>query len=223
MSIPNVTYDKTRTCLVDSNNDSYLFRGNEPLSADGSFAYKDMMAKFNDITKQDLTQHKLIDISLIDCNGEFTDLNFEFEAFNQKFNKLFPVPNWPPYFNGYNVKKEYGSTVSGHSGSLIWYPVQGCTDNDNCKLVEDPQFAFSDLVDYLKELLETPKVCIYYHCEHGHDRTSALSAAYMMKYMNKSLEDVLTLHPPKGAKSFDHPWEVNYKALVTWYSSQLKK
>jgi hypothetical protein len=223
MTTPNVTYDSTRTYLVENRKDSYLFRGNEPLKSDGTFAYDDMMSRFKKLAGEDLTNHKLIDISLIDCTAEFTDLNCEFVAFGQDFNKLFPTPNWPPYFNGFDVKKEYGSTVNKKSGSLIWYPVQGCTDNDNCNLVENPQFAFSELVDFLNELLNRSKVCIYYHCEHGHDRTSALSAAYMMKYMKVSKNDALTLSPPKGAKSFSHPWEVNYKALAEWYAGTIKK
>jgi hypothetical protein len=226
MPTPNAVYSPKRTYVVAQDGDNVLVRGNEPLNEDGSFAYDAINSKLQEIIPNfDLTKHKLIDFSLIDNNpaSEGGDLGMEFSAYGQDLSTLFPYPAaWPPFFNHYDITKQHGNTVNGQSGSIIWYPVQGCTDNANCALVEPPQFNFDGAVDLLNHLLKTEqKSVIYYHCEHGHDRTSALTAGYMMKYMGKTLEEVLTQRPPEGAKAFKHPWAPTYEALVKWYATTL--
>jgi protein-tyrosine phosphatase len=106
----------------------------------------------------------------------------------------------------------------------MWWPVQGCVNPENCEQVENPLFGFSKLVDHLDKMLATEQnTVIYYHCEHGHDRTSALTGAFMLKYMGKDLNDVLTQRPPNGAKAFKHAWEPNYEELVKYYASTISK
>jgi hypothetical protein len=227
MPTPNAVYSPKRTYVVAKMGGNILVRGNEPLNADGSFAYGAINSKLNELIPGfDMHQYKLIDFSLIDNNpaSEGGDLGMEFSAYGQDLATLFPFPAaWPPYFNHYDVTKQYGTTVNGQSGSIIWYPVQGCTGNANCAAVEPTQFNFNGAVDLLHSLLTNErKSVIYYHCEHGHDRTSALTAGYMMKYMGKSLEEVLTQRPPDGAKAFKHPWASTYEALVKWYATTLK-
>lgn len=101
--------------------------------------------------------------------------------------------------------------------------LDGCSDENNCSIVEPSQFNFSGLVDYIHFLMNTEKnTVMYYHCEHGHDRTSALSGAYMLKYINKKVEDVLTKRPPEGAKAFTHPWSPDYEQLVKYYYTTLQ-
>jgi translation initiation factor IF-1 len=228
--MPNAVYMPKRTFIVTKVNNNYLVRGNQPLNPDGSFAYDAIGKKLKSLVggNFDLKNYKLIDVSLIDNNpvSEGGDLALEFAGYGMSqadFNTNFPFPAaWPPYFRGLAVTKQWQTSVNGNPGSIIWYPVQGCTDNGNCESVEPAQFNFNGTVDMLSNLLSTESnAVIYIHCEHGHDRTSALTAGYMMKYMKMSLEDVLTLGPPKGAKAFKHDWEVNYEALVKWYATQL--
>lgn len=229
MTAPNAIYMPKRTYLITQVGENHLVRGNQPLNEDGSFAYDALNAKLQELIGNgfDLVNYKFIDFSLIDNNpaSEGGDLGMEFTAYGQDLATLFPFPAaWPPFLNGYDITKQYGTTVNGHDGSIIWYPVQGCTDPVNCELVEPPQYNFDGAVNLLNDLLKNEKKSvIYYHCEHGHDRTSALTGGYMLKYMGIDLNDVLTEGPPKGAKAFKHAWEVNYEALVKWYATTLKK
>lgn len=229
MTAPNAIYMPKRTYVVTSVGNNYLVRGNEPLNNDSSFAYDAINTKLQELIggNFDLKNYKFIDISVIDNNpaSEAGDLGKEFSAYGLDLTTMFPFPaTWPPYFHGIDVTKQHGNSVNGHDGSLIWYPVQGCTDNVNCELVEPSQFNFNGTVDLLNTLLTTEtKAVIYYHCEHGHDRTSALTAGYMMKYMGKDLNTVLTQGPPEGAKAFKHAWEMDYEALTKWYATTLTK
>lgn len=228
---PLAIYAPKRTYLVTANteNNTYLVRGNEPLNDDGTFAYEAINEKLKTlISGFDLTKLKLITISIIDNNpdSERHDLQSEFNAYgvtSEEFDKKFPYPDsWPPVYRGIAVKIQYGTEVNGHPGSIIWYPVQGCSDMNNCEIVEPYQFNFSGLVDYINSMMTTEKdIVIYYHCEHGHDRTSALTAAYMLKYIGRTLDEVLDNRPPLGAKAFSHAWEVYYEQLVKYYYSTL--
>ena len=229
---PLATYSPKRTYLVNTGGtNNYLVRGNEPLNNDGSFAYDKINEKLKTrINDFDLKKYNLITISLIDNNPESErgDLKCEFLAYgvdNIEFNTLFPFPStWPPVYRGVDVKKQYGTKINGNKGSIVWYPVQGCSDMNNCEIVESPQFNFSGLVDYINSIMTNQTdVVIYYHCEHGHDRTSALTGAYMLKYMNRTLDEVINNRPPLGAKAFTHDWESNYEQLVKYYYSTLKK
>jgi hypothetical protein len=231
MSTPLAIYSPKRTYLVNTVGTNYLVRGNEPLNESGAFAYDELNEKLQTLIPDfNLKNNKLITISLIDNNpaSERSDLNKEFLAYGisqEDFDKYLSFPNtWPPFYRGVDVKAQSGTTVCGQSGAMVWYPVQGCSDENNCELVEAPQFNFSGLVDYMQALITTEEnVVVYYHCEHGHDRTSALTGAYMLKYMGKTLEDVLTERPPNGAKAFSHPWGVTYEQLVKYYYSILSK
>jgi hypothetical protein len=229
MGAPNATYMPKRTYVVDSGSTTFLIRGNEPLNDDGSFAYDAINKKLQElIVDFNLEEYKLITISLIDNNpsSERPDLNKEFLAYGitqKEFDKDFPYPSsWPPVYRGIDVSKQYGEKVEGNKGSIVWWPVQGCSSMDNCALVEPPQYNFSGIVDYLHTLVSSSeKLVIYYHCEHGHDRTSALTAAYMLKYMNRTLDQVLTQRPPIGAKAFKHDWASTYEQLIRYYNNTL--
>jgi len=226
MTTPNAIYDPTRTFLVTASGENFLIRGNEPLNDDGSFAYDALNTTLQGILPAgfDLNNYKLITISLIDNNpaSEGGDLAMEFNGYGfsqDQFDKMFPYPStWPPYYQNVDVTAQHGTEVCGHKGSMVWYPVQGCTDEANCELVEPSQFNFIGLVEFLNTLLVTEfNTVVYYHCEHGHDRTSALTAGYMLKYMGRTLDEVLNDGPPEGAKAFKHAWEADYKPLVEYY------
>jgi len=243
MSLP--VYNPDRTFLVDSNsaNNTFLIRGNQPLCADGvTFAYNELNAKLQTILPGtgdpspifNLSNYTLIDISIIDDNpaSERPVLEAEFACFgitSSEFDTNFPWPaSWPPYLDpnlSNKLTNLYGTSVTvgtnSYSASVVWYPVQGCTSG-SCPDVEVRQFNFNGLVDYLRKLVTTGSfLVIYFHCEHGHDRTSAVTGGYQMKYMGISEQDVLTLPPPNGAKAFKHDWEANYKTLVEYYAGTL--
>jgi hypothetical protein len=232
---PLASYMPKRTFLVKNIGTNYLVRGNEPLNDDCTFAYDAINTKLKTlISGFDLTKYKLITISLIDNlpASERPDLESEFVAYGMtrnEFDSTFPystnpmsATTWPPYYRKVDVEKQYGTEVCNNKGSIIWYPVQGCSDMNNCALVEPSQYNFSGLVDYIHQMMtEEKETVIYYHCEHGHDRTSALTGGYMLKYMGKTLNDVLTQKPPMGAKAFKHAWEPYYEELVKYYSSTL--
>ncbi len=225
----NPVYDPTRTFVVDSAATNYLVRGNEPLLSDGkTFAYDELNTQLQNGSSTgsgglpptgiggtfDLTDYSLVDVSVIDDNAEGPLLTAEFTAYGQDFESLFPAPNWPPVFHGIDVTKQYGTAVSGHPGSIVWYPVQGCTDLSNCEQVEPPQFNFIGMIDFLRGLLEnSTKTVIYFHCEHGHDRTSAVAGSYEMKYKGKTLQQVRD----EGCTIMGHAWESAYLPLIEYY------
>lgn len=230
-NIPLETYDPKRTYLVDFNkdNDTYILRGNQPLNADGTFAYDALSTKAQAVLGIDLTGYKLVDLSIIDNTpgSNRGDLEDEFYAFgfdSQFFNVTISPSVWPPYSKGFPVTELWGEWVDGWPGSLVWYPVQGCTSRQDCEAQENPYFGFDKEVDFLAEFLATHSSSVlYFHCTHGHDRTSALHAGYLMKYKKASLKQVLTMRPPLGAKAFKHAWEADYQTLVQWYATTLSK
>jgi hypothetical protein len=66
------------------------------------------------------------------------------------------------------------------------------------------------------------KTLIYYHCINGHDRTSALTACYMMKYMGPvyTFNYVTTTPAPQGAvlqNNHGVKWNPPYLNLVQYY------
>lgn len=230
MGTPVCTYDSSRSYLVDSYtpvgeaaiNKNFLVRGNMPLADDGTIAYDQMKEKFQEFGI-DLTVKKLVIISLIDNQGELNDLELEFEGVGKP--NYVGTLAWPPYSSGVDCFTMYGTEINGDAtkmGSLVWFPCQGCTDDSNCALVENPLFDFCGFVAWLQGLLvSSSDTVFYYHCEHGHDRTSAVTGAYQQQWFKYSLEQVLTEPPPNGAKAFSHDWECNYEALVKWFATTL--
>jgi len=229
MGTPVCTYMPERTYIVDTaavgeGKLNYLVRGNMPLAADGTIAYAELGAKLLELNPDlILGDMSLLVISLIDNQGELNDLELEFTGFGCP--DVVGNLAWPPYFNGVDCFTEYGTMVNGNTqqgGSIVWFPVQGCTDDSNCALVENAQYDFCGLVAWLTALMSScTNTVIYYHCEHGHDRTSALTAAYQMEWLKYPLDQVLDDKPPTGAKAFGHAWEATYEALVKWYATTL--
>lgn len=242
-------YDPTRTYLVDSygtSSLSYLVRGNEPLEIDETtftFAYNAMNTQLQSSPPHgigetfDLKDYHLLDVSVIDDTpgSEAKYLMAEFAAYGitdfGTYYPPYPTPppnppqNWPPVAKGLDVTQQNGTEVldgSGlkHPGSIVWYPVQGCTGPDNCAQVEPTDYKFIEFVDFLRNLLETQiQTVIYFHCLHGDDRTSATHASYLIKYHNTSLTDAMTLAPPNGAKIPTLNWESDYIQLVDYFAA----
>jgi hypothetical protein len=232
MTTPKSTYDPTKTFLVEKRGTNVLVRGNMPLKSDSSFAYNELNTRLKELVggNFDLKNNKLVDLSLIDNNpaSERYELQSEFEAYGmskEDFDKNFAFPDtWPPVYRKVDVTKQWETTVDGDKGSIIWYPCEGCSSDDNCKLVEPPQYDFNGLVEMVDDIMTTQEnTVVYFHCMLGHDRTSALHAGYLMRYMGTTLESALNDAPPKGAKGFGDSWLKDYEELVKYYAGVLGK
>jgi hypothetical protein len=220
---PSTTYAPKRTFVVQQVGSNVLVRGNLPLTPDGSFAYD----KLNKTLKKaiggdfDLLNNTIIDVSLIDNQGELPELTAEFTAFGVAGS----IPTvWPPVAHGVNIFTQYGSTVEGHPGKLIWMPIQGCVDTNNCSAIEPTLYNFGGIVDQLNTLVNTgTNTVIYYHCMNGHDRAGSLTACYMMKHMGRTRDQAMNDAPPEGALAMSHDWKETYKPLIEWYAGTIGK
>lgn len=221
MTPPCTVYDPDRTYVVQQLNGNILVRGNLPIDESGAFAFDALSARLGELIDGfSMSNYRLIDVSLIDNQGELPELTDEFEAYDAG-----AVPTeWPPYAQGVDIFKQYGASVNGNPGSLMWMPVQGCLDQDNCSAVEPSLYNLAGVVDQLNTLMqsEVPTV-IYYHCMNGHDRAGSLTACYMMKYMDRTRAQAMDLPPPEGAKAMKHPWHETYGPLIEWYASTIGK
>lgn len=224
MPTPEVTYDPNQTYIVDTDTvgNNFLVRGNLPILADGTFAYNELNAKLQSLIGDtfNLSAFTVMDISLIDNQGELPSLECEFDSFQAG-----AVPTcWTPYengilFNGYgsgSVVGDGGST--GGMGSLMWTPVQGCEPDDQCPLIEPSQYDFNGVVTNLKTLMDScDNTVIYIHCMNGHDRAGSLTCGYQMKYLGISMEEAMA----EGVVIMGHGWHHPYKNLIEWYASTL--
>ncbi len=217
----DTVYNPNRTFVVEQSNGNFLVRGNLPFDDEGNFVYKGINQKLADLVGIfDLSHYTLIDVALIDNQGELPELRAAFKAYGAGV-----VPTeWPPVVKGVNIFTQYGTAICGHPGSLMWMPVQGCADESNCQLVEPPQYSFSAIVDQLKTLMTTgSKRVIYYHCMNGHDRAGSLTACYMMKHMGRTRQQAMYSAPPDGAMAMKHAWKETYKPLIEWYAGTIGK
>ena len=224
--MPNFTYNEHRTFLVDQTATSLLLRGNMPLTHGGDFSYSQMESKIDNLVPGwNLQTANLLIVSLLDNRSpERSDLQLEFQSFGispTDFDTLLPESVWPPHTNGVDLQTRYGTTVEGHNGSLLWYPVKGCTGADGCSVTEDSLYAFSALVDLLHTLLSEENTAVYFHCTTGNDRTGALAACYLMKYKGLTLAQVKEGLVPGGAMLIAKPWELGCDHLIDWYASTL--
>ena len=220
-------YDSKKTVLIDSFNNNFLVRGNEPLLADGSSAYNEIN---DELKKQigddfDLKNYTFIDISLISSQpdgdsppNERFILFDEFLAFGYPFMdtlrslNLNPPLGWPP-FMGYNLDPSkapwdtynlYGNKIqvngNMYDGQFVWWPVQACGDTlSDCVDIVGRQYGFTELLDFINTLMnERTNTVIYFHCIHGHDRTSVVNAGYIIRHLGVSFDEATTNPAPKG-------------------------
>lgn len=216
-------YKSHKTYIVDydSINQNILVRGNEPLDSDGYSAYDQINQRLKDSLGNsfDLTKYTFIDISLISSQGLENNILFdEFLAYGYPKNdtltsfNLNPTLGWPP-FMGWNMDSSkapwdtyflYGNKINVkgkmYPGFFIWWPISGCPDTtQSCDDIVDTQFGFPKLIDYINELMtERQNTVIYFHCIHGHDRTSTVACAYQIKFQGKSFLKVTTTGAPEG-------------------------
>ena len=220
MGSPQETYDPNQTYLVDHVGGNWLIRGNMPLNDDGTFAYTALNEKLKTLLPEgfDLSMMTVIDVSLIDNQGELPSLECEFTSFGAGT----PPTAWQPYpagilFNGYGDGSVQGDGVSG-MGSLLWMPIQGC-DEGQCEVQETTLYDFDGVVSYIRGILTSnvSNQLMYIHCMNGHDRAGSLTCGYQMKYLGISMADAMA----EGEKIMGHSWHHPYKHLIEWYAGTL--
>lgn len=201
-------FEANRCAVVDRQGTSILIRGNMPL-IDNHYAYDEIASAVN----QDLTSFdQFISVSLIDNTGERDIWSSELRAFG--INPYdYPASIWPPYQHlrdKWKPGQKLGTQLNGSvSGSLIWWPIEGlsATEPYPQTFLQSPGWDLSGLVDRIHELLQEPKTAIYFHCMLGADRTGAVHASYLVKYLNKSIDDALqitTNATAAGAPTMDY-------------------
>jgi hypothetical protein len=196
------TFDPARVALVDENtlHGNLLVRGNFPLSCDNprSFAF----AKLNTRLKQlkgssfDLNEYEIIIVALINNAGNLEDLKSEEAIFG-----LNPVsdihcqndhgdgtPSLYTCLDNYRAAPYLAKDPSWQPQKFYWWPLwicgaDGCTTLDTysaCKLQDLPKH-MNDLMNAAPPYTggKTRRL-IYFHCEHGCDRTGTVHAAYAM-------------------------------------------
>lgn len=213
MSHQSITpFDPTTIGVLDfdSNTKNLLIRGNMPLQGPDDpspsyFAYgalSDAICPLVNplVSNFDLKDYYLVDVSLIDNQGDLIDLNAEFACFSVVPSDVFTFPPridwpnaWPPYLEIKNwaPTTQFGTQVMASStvsypGSLIWWPVQSCESSANCESnVVSSGYDFVGLVAQIKTLMNTagssPKL-IYIHCNSGVNRTGAANVSYFLTY-----------------------------------------
>lgn len=215
----DTVYNPKRTFIVNQVGSNYLVRGNLPLDDDGNFTYDALAKALKAQGKITLSKMTLIDVSLIDNQGEAPELSAEFKAFDENM-----PTEWPPVYHGFDIFQQFGSLIQGHPGKLMWMPIQGCADNANCQLVEPAQYNFAGIVDELQKLVTTgTNTVIYYHCMNGHDRAGSLTACYQMKHMGRTRDQAMNQPPPDGAMAMKHDWKATYKPLIEWFAGTIGK
>ncbi|KAL0483018.1 imidazoleglycerol-phosphate dehydratase [Acrasis kona] len=206
-SIEPLRYD--RVFLVDKINNTYLFRGNMPTHANGTFA-------------EELLKHYLRKAALEKSGVELPE---EYELIDITLLN----PSLADEIDGLNVERAFFKQ-NPNKGKLIHYPFVG--DNNNPKNITDPQERYKlsiTLPSWQKDLLyfrlrflhnqmktASKSTVFYFHCGHGQDRTGELSATYEMQFMNKSYNTVMDFNIKLG---MDVPENIN---AVDWYCEYLQ-
>jgi len=179
------SYNPDATRLVDyfqpsENLTNFIFRGDEPLDDNHTFAYDEMVAAFRErAAAANLTfpsRFYLLDFSLLNI-FEFEDINAEKQFFEENPH-LGEYYNWvtigtllDPMIFPYEIRKEMAERL--------------------------PEWQFDQLpslMDKLHSMIQqtyNESLVIYIHCEAGHDRTGEVSGAYYMKWLNWSYQQTL--------------------------------
>lgn len=215
---PNITpFDPTTVALVDSDSTSgnLLVCGNMPLytASDGQvyFAYDQLSKAIQALSNLpqpfrpfQLSNFGLVDVNLIDNQGDLVDLTAELSAFAQNVHSP-PFNTWPPYTSrSWTPTTIYGTSVQANKddqypGGLVYWPVQACpVNNPPYDIYVDtvPGYEFAKLVDFVNSLLTAktkPPSVIYFHCDSGVNRTGALKVAYFFKYGSYFFKASMTL------------------------------
>jgi hypothetical protein len=178
---------------------------NEMLKHDKDFVpdYLKGTSKGSKLTAQlqnfDLKDYKVIDISLLNTDG---NINL-FEAENRSF-------GGKPARCSMNIPE---GSLNGQPAGLIQSPVASCAPGqDACILQQMKQdtatsCSYANLISEMSTLMKTKgekKLLIYYHCHHGMDRTGGVSIGYLSTvFPSISVEDAITFDKYLGEDQFD--------------------
>ena len=201
LGFENVVYNPVYTRIVTVSGSNVLVRGSFPCDARGNFVYDSIlayvMAKVPGIS---FDQHSLIDVSVIDNQGDAANLSNELFAYGLPDSVT--MISWPPFTVGYKASL-LGTQVCGHPGHFLWWPFEGYNPDNMSWEQKVGQFFtadgyngqpggydFNGLTDRIDSLLtdETYPKIIYYHCTFGKDRTGALTFAWLVKHGGFSKE-----------------------------------
>lgn len=196
------TFDQARTAVVDENVGfgNLLVRGNFPLNCASprAFAFNDLHTKLKQIkgASFNLNDYEIILVALINNAGNLDDLKSEETIFGLDPNTDINCQN--NYSDGtpalYNCLDNHRTTPYSAANpfqqpqKFYWWPLwicgaDGCTTLDTygyCKM--------QDLPRQIHDLINTAppynggktRRLVYFHCEHGCDRTGTIHAAYIM-------------------------------------------
>lgn len=167
-----------RIALIDSVNDNYIFRGDNPFIIQNGkkvFSYDELTTDFNNILHQQNhilpNSYYLIDVSLLDLD-EYSDIRKEQQFFTK------------------NPQRGMFINVSTLSPSLLFsqYPsysnfiTKAVTRNYNIWLT-----------GFLKQIYELASqktdqpIVIYIHCDGGRDRTGFITASYRLLFNDTNI------------------------------------
>eukprot|EP01095_Lingulamoeba_sp_RSL-Kostka_P005492 TRINITY_DN16828_c0_g1_i1.p1 TRINITY_DN16828_c0_g1~~TRINITY_DN16828_c0_g1_i1.p1 ORF type:complete len:280 (-),score=49.44 TRINITY_DN16828_c0_g1_i1:59-898(-) len=171
-----------RSMELQNSTYNYIFRGNEPRSSNGDFAYSELYSTFHKIVPSLPENIYIIDVDLLNI------YNFE----DEKTEKTFFKKN--PKLGRYISYPIYGNALIPE-----WFEEAKLTklsiDLDNWSHDKIPSF-----VPYLHKLLNTynetinqnnTSIVLYIHCNAGMDRTGEVSGSYYIRYLNATFTEAL--------------------------------
>lgn len=197
-------FEPSRVIVVDNRNKNYILRGNIPL-VDGEFKLEPLKKRITELTKLKPSQYDLKVVSLMNHLTEKESRNLGLEE---------------AYFQEHP-----------EAGELISYPILGFMANPETlpEIMVDffayfyERFSYDKLDGFLDRLhdavLSKNHTVVYFHCSQGIDRTGLISGAYKMKYLSKSLRDIVKENVEIGQR--DMQWNT-YNGLL-WFCEHLQR
>ena len=185
--------DSTRIALIDSVENNYIFRGNNPFvtkNGEKVFAYDELTKNFNSIlNKQGLAlpqDYYLVDFSLLDLD-EYYDIEKErkFFAANPQAGRLINVSTLSP-----SLLLKSSKDANKITKEVI--------ENYNSWLTE----TLEKLHEIAAKKLDKP-VVIYIHCNSGRDRTGMIAANYRLLFSKMNLAEVRQKNIAEAGRNSD--------------------
>ncbi|NMB78104.1 MAG: hypothetical protein GYA23_03305 [Methanomicrobiales archaeon] len=188
-------YDELNTMIKNKKTDAPLY-----------FSDAKKAAMVTDLQDFDLKDYHVIIISLLN-NGDTNQLYFSVEK--AAFGGAFSTCSGSPLQQG---------TLRGTEANLVWSNTIGCPDN-NPTCLHDRMYTNSDnfcgwvdTVQNITALLTTKdpsgkKRFIYYHCNHGADRTGGITIGYLLTANpTMTLPHAIMYTTYLGRESGSPPW-----------------
>eukprot|EP01087_Luapelamoeba_hula_P005365 TRINITY_DN15442_c0_g1_i1.p1 TRINITY_DN15442_c0_g1~~TRINITY_DN15442_c0_g1_i1.p1 ORF type:complete len:257 (-),score=38.18 TRINITY_DN15442_c0_g1_i1:43-813(-) len=206
------SFKPDRVHIIDYTNSTsglrnYLFRGNEPRSANDTFAWAQLTSTLRLVAKRDAnitlpSDFYFVDLNLLNYVTEWKDIDMEKDFF--KANPSFgDFVNWPIV----------GDLVGPDDFSRSEVKEMALTLNDWQLPDQLPK-----KMQMLRQMLNTKgpngRSLVYYiHCEAGTDRTGEVSGSYYMKYLNWTYQQALAF----DATISHRPISVFSRNGLQWY------